>query len=70
MAHVVAAILGLVSIVLMGSDHIISKTLRINIDKTLQSALTLSTLKRTFVVAAVLATIGMTGWFTYLYQAT
>jgi hypothetical protein len=57
---------GLAAGILISSDLIISKDTATHINKTLRNMLTLSNIKKTFLVAAIIAVIGMAVWVTYL----
>lgn len=52
--------------VLVSSELIISKDTATHINKTLRNGLTLSNIKKTFIVAAIVAVVGMAGWITCL----
>jgi hypothetical protein len=66
MSHLISTILALVSGVLVSSDLIISRTVAIRINRTLWNWLNLSTIKKTFVVAGILAVVGVAAWIIYL----
>jgi hypothetical protein len=57
---------GLAAGILISSDLIISKDTATHINRTLRNMLTLSSIKKTFLVAAIIAVIGMAVWVTYL----
>ena len=52
--------------ILVSSDLIISKDTATHINKTLRNGLTLSNIKKTFIVAAIVAVVGMVVWVAYL----
>jgi hypothetical protein len=57
---------GLAAGILISSDLIISKDTAAHINRTLRNGLTLSSIKKTFLVAAIVAVVGMAVWVTYL----
>ena len=61
-----SVLFGLAAGILISSDLIISKDTAIHINKALRNGLTLSTIKKTFLVAVIVAVIGMAVWITYL----
>lgn len=52
--------------VLVSTDLIISKGTEARINNKLRNALTLTSIKKTFIVAAIVAVVGMAVWVTYL----
>jgi len=70
MAHLASTILDLISGVLISSDLIISKDTAISVNRTLRGWLTLfppgkKDIKKTFIVSAILAVVGVAAWVTY-----